>query len=327
MAFPSVFPGDLDSYVQKTDGIDDVMAVDVNELQSAILAIETSLGVGFILDIFEPEDNSVLTYDLVTASWIADLPYVVEHGIVGVKHTTSGRTAGQVLIATGANAFDWSDFFFVGATGRTYTFPAVTGNVPLLETANTFASTIRTIGIGVGVAPSATIGINISPTYVDTSGAIYGVNDIIFVDPPSASSATYYGYRGGIRSVAGCAQNLTVTFRGIESNTLHTGSGTLTELNAFIATWGLTAGAVTTAYGLRILACQGTPGTKYPIYVADTGQVYFAGSHKVVGAFGCNGTTPQTAYSLGAACTDLATVVALANKLRLMAIANGTGSA
>jgi hypothetical protein len=46
MAFPSVYPTSLDSYTAKTDGVDDVMAVDVNELQSAIVAIETKLGTG-----------------------------------------------------------------------------------------------------------------------------------------------------------------------------------------------------------------------------------------------------------------------------------------
>lgn len=46
MAFPSVFPTSADSYTAKTDLVDNVMAVDVNELQSAIVAIETLLGTG-----------------------------------------------------------------------------------------------------------------------------------------------------------------------------------------------------------------------------------------------------------------------------------------
>ena len=46
MAYPSVYPTSLDSYTTKTDGVDDVMAVDVNELQSAIAAIEAKLGIG-----------------------------------------------------------------------------------------------------------------------------------------------------------------------------------------------------------------------------------------------------------------------------------------
>lgn len=42
--------------------------------------------------------------------------------------------------------------------------------------------------------------------------------------------------------------------------------------------------------------------------------------------FGCNGKAPQSAYSLGAAATDLATVITLANNIRTMSINNGTGS-
>ena len=41
----TVFPGSLDSYTAKVDNVDDVMAVDVNELQEAIVAIETELGI------------------------------------------------------------------------------------------------------------------------------------------------------------------------------------------------------------------------------------------------------------------------------------------
>lgn len=47
---------------------------------------------------------------------------------------------------------------------------------------------------------------------------------------------------------------------------------------------------------------------------------------KVSAGFGCNGATPQTAYALGAAATDLASVITLANNLRTLAINNGTGS-
>lgn len=42
--------------------------------------------------------------------------------------------------------------------------------------------------------------------------------------------------------------------------------------------------------------------------------------------FGCNSKTPQTAFSLGSAATDLASVITLANNLRTMSINNGTGA-
>lgn len=42
--------------------------------------------------------------------------------------------------------------------------------------------------------------------------------------------------------------------------------------------------------------------------------------------FGCNGKAPQAAFALGAAATDLPTVITLANNLRTMSINNGIGS-
>ena len=60
---------------------------------------------------------------------------------------------------------------------------------------------------------------------------------------------------------------------------------------------------------------------------ASSGNVGIpVGALTVKGSFGCNDQPAQSAYALGAACTDLATAVALANSLRLMSIANGTGS-
>jgi hypothetical protein len=51
-----------------------------------------------------------------------------------------------------------------------------------------------------------------------------------------------------------------------------------------------------------------------------------AGTFTVTGAFGCNGSSAQTAVALGAASTDLATVITLANNIRTALIANGIGS-
>lgn len=43
-------------------------------------------------------------------------------------------------------------------------------------------------------------------------------------------------------------------------------------------------------------------------------------------AFACNGATPQATYPIGSAATDLPTVIALANKIRIALIANGIAS-
>jgi hypothetical protein len=47
---PSTYPTTLDSYSTKTDGVDDVMAEDVNNLQDAVVAIETELGTNPVTD-------------------------------------------------------------------------------------------------------------------------------------------------------------------------------------------------------------------------------------------------------------------------------------
>jgi hypothetical protein len=50
------------------------------------------------------------------------------------------------------------------------------------------------------------------------------------------------------------------------------------------------------------------------------------GNLKVSGGFGCNTKPPQGAFVLGAAATDLPTVITLANNLRTMALNNGIGT-
>lgn len=43
----------------------------------------------------------------------------------------------------------------------------------------------------------------------------------------------------------------------------------------------------------------------------------------IIGAFGCNGKSPQSSYTVSAASTDLASVITLCNQLRAALIANG----
>jgi hypothetical protein len=54
-----------------------------------------------------------------------------------------------------------------------------------------------------------------------------------------------------------------------------------------------------------------------------SGVAEVTGTFKATGAFGCNTKTPQTAVAVNAACTDLATCIALTNQLRAALIANG----
>jgi hypothetical protein len=69
--------------------------------------------------------------------------------------------------------------------------------------------------------------------------------------------------------------------------------------------------------------CFVTPGGSN-IFGVYTGTVncWFNGSVSM-GALGTNGKTPQTSASVNAACTDLATAIALINQLRAALIANG----
>jgi hypothetical protein len=80
--------------------------------------------------------------------------------------------------------------------------------------------------------------------------------------------------------------------------------------------------------------------TKWTVYAPSTGKLAFYGpggltqtwnadltvtfaSSVSMGALGTNGKTPQTSASVNAACTDLATAIALINQLRAALIANG----
>ena len=62
------------------------------------------------------------------------------------------------------------------------------------------------------------------------------------------------------------------------------------------------------------------------MYMTAAGGLTIVNSLVAGTGFGCNGQAAQTSYGLGAACTDEASAIILANKLRLMAIANGMGS-
>jgi hypothetical protein len=57
--------------------------------------------------------------------------------------------------------------------------------------------------------------------------------------------------------------------------------------------------------------------TKSPVAGPGSSQAF------TVGSFGCNGKTPQAAYSVNSDCTDLSSAIALINQLRAALIANG----
>jgi len=370
MAFPSVFPGDLDSYIPKTDGIDDVMAVDVNELQSAIEAIETKLRIGTSVPI---------------------------HAIDGADHTVAGRTAGQILVATAAATFGWSAGTIVfggtsaslslpnaaiamtggattlafGATGRTYTFPDASGTVPVGTGASSYLAYWTTANGLTGsptlaYTPTAAVGLSLVRTAADPVATQYNLFNVITATMTADNGQTVaaisndgrisgaytfssqlYGLNNIVRAVSGAiVAGANARLAGTRSIVIVdatssvssgyayradspavTAGGAIAEAGGFYIAAQKVAG-VTTGYGVNQIGTTdinyfgGAVGIKMlPTYTLDV-----TGNIRCSTGFGCNSATPQTAYSLGAASTDLATVVALANKLRLMAIANGIGT-
>lgn len=84
------------------------------------------------------------------------------------------------------------------------------------------------------------------------------------------------------------------------------------------------------AAGTKYAAINGGYGAAAPeitVDVSGTQELKLASTGLAVNAgFGCNTKTAQAAYALGAAATDLPTVLTLANNLRNLCIGNGTGS-
>lgn len=73
------------------------------------------------------------------ATWTA-----TAHAIDGAIHTVAGRTAGQVLIATGAAAFGWSGFLLTGTAGGTADFSIPNGKTLIFKTTDNY--TISVVG-------------------------------------------------------------------------------------------------------------------------------------------------------------------------------------
>lgn len=82
----SSFPSSLDSYTANTDGVDDVIAADVNELQEAIVAIETELGT-------DPAGTETDVSDRLDAMLQIDGTHNIE---VAVEPASDGTPSGTV---------------------------------------------------------------------------------------------------------------------------------------------------------------------------------------------------------------------------------------
>jgi hypothetical protein len=162
MAYPSVYPTSLDSYTIKTDGINDVMAVDVNELQSAIVAIETKLGTGQFL---------CATGD--GATW-------------GFK---AGATLDVLWYRGGADWWRTPDNVLIDGvltvTGGQITFPAVQAASAGVNTLDDYEEGTVTVTLTCGTSGTVTLNINtLSYTKVGRMVTVTGLLNVSSVSSP-----------------------------------------------------------------------------------------------------------------------------------------------
>lgn len=150
-----------------------------------------------------------------------------------------------------------------------------------------------------------------------TSGTTTGLSVNATLNPAGASSAIHRGIQTINQTQAGNAQNFTGRVTGIHGRSQHNGTGTVAQAIAFnalvqntstgiitegtavyISTPVITAGSITTSYGLYIEAHTGG-GTNYAIYtnagkvrIGDTSSdnnTYVNNSIYTAGGIGCQG--------------------------------------
>jgi len=201
------------------------------------------------------------------------------HDIAGALHTTSGRTAGQVLQATGAAAFGWSTYPLTIGAASSISGTAATGS----GTANYLAkwTGTNTVGnslfqddgtyIGIGTAPIATAFVDVRNTPTLTSGSMTGMNVILTSNPAADSAGIFQGMAFAARTQSGNAFNFTQSVRGVNGQSQHNGTGLLSTLTGIeVQTQINSSGNVTTVYGLRVTAIApstGRAGSNYGLYV------------------------------------------------------------
>ena len=121
--------------------------------------------------------------------------------------------------------------------------------------------------------------------------------------------------------------NFANTYGAVKFDTDDGGTGTVLRISAATpvppatGSWGL----IIDPGNLRV-AGDVVCGPILTSSVYSTG-VFSASTVTSRGGFGCNGKSAQGPFSLGAAATDLATVITLTNNIRAILIANGIGSA
>lgn len=100
------YPGAIDSYTTKTDGVDSVMAADVNNLQDAVVAVQTQLGANFDRELkYTTIADATIASGEITPSqgYIAVIP---ETGTSDTLSTINGGVDGKVLALRPKNSGD-----------------------------------------------------------------------------------------------------------------------------------------------------------------------------------------------------------------------------
>jgi len=143
------------------------------------------------------------------------------------------------------------------------------------------------------------------------------------------------------------AISATTTINGALNGTLGATTPAAVTATTVTATGNISAGTANLSY-VQIGPTAGTFGNRITTFAGntvlgvDTGKTFFVttltggniadftstglavtGSTTTSTGFGCNGNAAQTKYTVNAASTDLATVVALCNQLRAALVANG----
>ena len=219
----------------------------------------------------------------------ADLP---AHDIVSA-HSTSGRTAGQVLQATGATAFGWSTNTLSIAGNSTINGSLVgnmtgsgtvatggfTGTIPATMTlagrnvANTFTA-VQTISAPTSTATTGAL--ITSQTKTNPAAGSYSFNQFsgtIALSSNALGSQDFYGINVSLQTAANAIVYSNAQLRSLYLSVLHNGSGTIGIANGgFVDIYNTAAGTVTGMYGysgfLRNIGA-GSIGTAAMFFAAD----------------------------------------------------------
>lgn len=134
------FPANLDSFTTKIDGVTDVLAADINNLQVAVLGIETKLG------ITNSTDTNSIDSKLRTGTGVVATSATTATTATNVTNVTTTQvlaaTAGAALGAVGTYAF----LRPAGTTGIVYAPNATASGSALLYAGTDFVSTTSPLG-------------------------------------------------------------------------------------------------------------------------------------------------------------------------------------